>query len=181
MKILQEKAYTIHDLIGKTGVEKGFDAELRGYAGKKRGKWIRRKLPSRLPGSRKATSGQRLLLSLSCGTPRIPEQLLIQNEKKREHRHPSGRSRLKHSLDQGGRVVLDPNTGEVIALAPYPRLDPNDFVSSGGKEANTNKQSAVTKWLENEAYIGEIWDREKLLERERYDQKTAQSIQNLVR
>ena len=35
LKQLQEKAYTINDFVGKTGVEATFDSELRGYAGKK--------------------------------------------------------------------------------------------------------------------------------------------------
>jgi cell division protein FtsI/penicillin-binding protein 2 len=66
LKQLQEKAYTINDFIGKTGVEATFDPELRGYAGKKTYEIDIKGNPIReLPGSRRAVTGQRLLLSLS--------------------------------------------------------------------------------------------------------------------
>ena len=67
LKQLQEKAYTINDSVGKTGVEAAFDPELRGYAGKKTYEVdIKGNLLRELPGSRKSLPGQRLLLSISA-------------------------------------------------------------------------------------------------------------------
>lgn len=174
MKVLQEKAYTINDLVGKAGLESSFDAELRGYAGKKmyevdtKGNLLRE-----LPGERRKVPGQRLLLSISSELQEFAEQLLSENERVRESRHPNGEPDLSAPWIKGGAIVaLDPKTGEVVALASYPRTNPNDFIPSRIPDVKASKQSAVIKWLENEAYIGEIWDGKRPLERERYDRKT---------
>lgn len=170
LKTLQEKAYTINDLVGKMGIESTFDADLRGYAGKKtyevdtKGNFLRE-----LPGGRKGVPGQRLLLSISSELQEYAEQLLIENESVRESRHSNGDADLATPWIKGGAIVaLDPKTGEVIALASYPRMDPNDFIPSRIPDVRASKQAAVMKWLENEAYIGEIWDGKRQLERERY-------------
>lgn len=171
LKTLQEKAYTINDLVGKMGVESAFDADLRGYAGKKtyevdtKGNFLRE-----LPGGRKGVSGQRLLLSISSELQEYAEQLLISNETVRESRHSNGDPNLGTPWIKGGAIVaFDPKTGEVISLASYPRMDPNDFIPSRIPEVRASKQAAVIKWLENETYIGEIWDGKKSLERERFN------------
>jgi cell division protein FtsI/penicillin-binding protein 2 len=174
MKELQEKAYTINDLVGKAGVEGAFDADLRGYAGKKtfevdiKGNFLRE-----LPGGRKRISGQRLLLSISAELQEFAEQLLAGNEKVREMRHADGGVDLSTPWIKGGAIIaLEPKTGEVLAMASYPRLDPNDFIPSGIPDIKAAKQAAVVKWLENEAYIGEIWNGKRALERERYDERS---------
>lgn len=173
-KALQEKAYRINDLVGKAGVEGAFDADLRGYAGKKtyevntKGNFLRE-----LPGGRKGVSGQRLLLSVSSELQEFAEQLLAQNETVRESRHPEGTPNLSTPWIKGGAIVaLDPKTGEVLTLASYPRIDPNDFIPSRIPEIREQKQARIRRWLENEAYIGEIWDGKRPLERERYDENT---------
>lgn len=174
LKTLQEKAYSINDLVGKSGVEAAFDADLRGYAGKKtnevdtKGNIIRE-----LPGGRKGVSGQRLVLSISSELQEFAEQLLAHNETVREARHPNGAADLSTPWIKGGAIVaFDPNTGEVLALASYPRINPNDFIPSRIPEVKANKQAAVAKWLENDTYIGEIWDGKRPMERERFDEKT---------
>ncbi len=169
LKTLQEKAYTINDLVGKMGVEGAFDSDLRGYAGKKtyevdtKGNFLRE-----LPGGRKGVSGHRLLLSISSELQQFAEELLISNEKIRETRHANGDVNLSTPWIKGGAVVaMDPNTGEIITLASYPRIDPNDFIPSPIPEVRASKQASIAKWLESETYIGDIWDGKKPLERER--------------
>lgn len=169
LKNLQEKAYTINDLVGKMGVEGAFDADLRGYAGKKiceidtKGNFLRE-----LPGGRKGVAGHRLMLSISSELQEFAEELLISNETVRESRHPNGEPDLSTPWIKGGAIVaLDPKTGEVLALASYPRMDPNDFIPSMIPEIRAGKQASIAKWLENETFIGEIWDGKRPLERER--------------
>lgn len=171
LKTLQEKAYTINDLVGKSGVECSFDADLRGYAGKKtyeidtKGTILRE-----LPGGRPSISGQRILLSISSELQEFAENLLAHNERIREARHEDGSIDWSAPWIKGGAIVaMDPHNGEILALASYPRIDPNDFVPSRIPEERAVKQTNVIKWLENESYVGEIWDGKCPMERERHD------------
>ncbi|MBS0653973.1 MAG: hypothetical protein JSR39_10675, partial [Verrucomicrobia bacterium] len=173
LRQLQEKAYTINDLVGKAGIESSFDEELRGYFGKKtyeidtKGNFLRE-----LPGGRKAVSGQRILLSISSELQEYAEQLLAEHE---EFREVPGSPPLSAPWIRGGAIVaLNAKTGEVLALASYPRFDPNDFIPSPLSDQKARKQSNVLRWLENEAYVGEIWDGKRPLERERFNPQTQQ-------
>lgn len=167
LQILQEKAYTINDLIGKTGIEALYDAELRGYIGEKtyeidtKGNLLRF-----LPTSRNATPGQRIMLTISQELQQFAEALLTICEKERD---PAQEMQLTQPWIKGGAIVaIEPNTGELLALASYPRFDPNDFVSGS---------PTVVKWLENEQLIANIWDGYQDLERERIDPSTYQFYQ----
>jgi len=175
LKELQEHAYTINDYVGKSGIEGRFEEDLRGFYGKRsyysdaRGNYLRE-----LPGSVESLSGQRLLLSISLELQRFAENLLIQNESVRPIR-VSGVSAatqeilaLRQPWIKGGAIVaMDPNTGEVIALAAHPRFDPNDFIASGDRETHKQKQKNIHRWFETESYLGDVWDRRRDLERER--------------
>lgn len=167
LQILQEKAYTINDSIGKTGIEAVYDAELRGYIGEKiyeidtKGNLLRS-----LPNSREATPGQRIILTISQELQQFAENLLTIHEKERDL---TQEITLQYPWIKGGAIVaIEPNTGELLAFASYPRFDPNDFVSGS---------PAVLKWLESERLIADIWDGCQDLERERIDPLTQQLYQ----
>lgn len=177
LKDLEQKAYTIHDYIGKTGVEGVFEEQLRGFYGKKifysdsKGNFLRE-----LPGSRAPLSGHRLLLAISVELQEYAEQLLTQNEEIRLVRMSQlGAVKqtvlaLKHPWIKGGAIVaMDPNTGEVLTLASYPRFDPNDFISSGGAKLKEEKRAHINRWFESESYVADVWNQQQPLERERYD------------
>ncbi len=182
VKQLQEKAYTINDFVGKTGVESTFDSELRGYAGKKTYEIDIKGNPVReLPGARKSISGQRLLLSLSSELQEYAEQLLAEHEKIREVRDSKGDPSLSVPWIKGGAIVaMDPKTGEVLCLASYPRIDLNDFIPSKMHHEYMKRKSNLAKWLENETYIGEIWDGKRLLERDRFNSETHRFYEEAI-
>ena len=55
---------------------------------------------------------------------------------------------------KGGAIIaIDPNNGEILAMASHPRYDPNDFIPSNKNEKKRN--SHVLNWLENESYLAE--------------------------
>jgi cell division protein FtsI/penicillin-binding protein 2 len=173
LKVIEEKAYTINDFVGKTGIEGYFDAALRGYAGRTtyeidtKGNTLRE-----LPGARKRLSGQRHLLSISAELQQFAEELLIDHEAERQLLHFNGEADLSAPWIKGGAIVaMDPRTGEVLALASYPRIDPNDFIPSGFSSEKMHKQSNINQALENESYIAELWDGKRPLERERWDRQ----------
>ena len=176
---LKEKAYTIQDLVGKTGVEGKFEEQLRGFYGKKvyevdpKGKCLREQI-----GSRPAIPGQQLTLTISAELQELAEALLAENEQLRDGRSigfdatAKQRKSLKQPWIKGGSIVaMDPNTGEVIALASTPRFDPNDFIPSSNSQAHAEKQKNISRWLENERLIASIWDGKSDLLRERFTAK----------
>ena len=180
LRDLEAKAYTIHDYVGKTGIEGVYEEQLRGFYGKKnfytdsKGNFLRE-----LPGSRAPLPGQRILLTLSAELQEYAEQLLAQNEELRIVRK-SRLGAIKQTLlaqkqpwiKGGAIVVMDPTTAEILALASYPRFDPNDFISSGNSEQQNEKKRSIHRWFENEIYLAQLWNQQQPLQRERYhDQK----------
>jgi cell division protein FtsI/penicillin-binding protein 2 len=173
---LKEKAYTLNDLVGKTGIEAQLEEELRGYFGKKtfevdqKGRFLRE-----FSGSRGAVSGRQIVLSISSELQQFAESLLAQDEKIREGRSlgldgtDKTRKVQKQPWIKGGAIVaLEPTTGEVLALASYPRFDPNDFIPSANPEIKHTRQSQLRRWLESETFLGALWDGKDVLTRERF-------------
>jgi penicillin-binding protein 2 len=106
------KTYMAGDFLGKTGIEKVYENDLRGLDGVRyyevdAGGRTRREFPER---DQLAESGQELHLTIDLDIQRAAEEA------------------LPDSL-AGAVVALDPNTGAVLALANEPSFDPNIFVS----------------------------------------------------
>lgn len=176
LKDLQEKAYTINDYVGKAGVEGRFERDLRGFSGRKsyysdaRGNYLRE-----LPGSREPLSGQRILLTISSELQEFTEKLLAQNERVRFTK-ATILDKAKHAMlsmkqpwIKGGAIVLmDPHTGEILAMASHPRYNPNDFILSGNQEINKVKKSNINKWFETDEHLADIWNQRRPFECELY-------------
>lgn len=176
---LRERAYTINDYVGKSGIEGKFEEQLRGFYGKKvyysdaKGNFLRE-----MPNSRPPLAGRRFLLTISAELQEFAEQLLAQNEKIRSSRSTAAPSTeepaaaIQQPWIRGGAIVaMDPRNGEILALASYPRFDPNDFIPKGDPDKDQARFSQILRWFENESYIGQIWDQKRPLEREIYDPK----------
>ncbi len=172
---LKEKAYTINDFVGKTGIEASCDELLRGVHGKKtaeidpKGNTLRI-----LPGAKKGVPGQRIFLSISAELQEFAESLLAENEKIRDLKDSHGKRIPGVPWIKGGAIVaMDPKTGEILTLASYPRLNPNDFIPSHSPEIKIKKQQNVRRWVENEAHIGELFEGKINLSKEVYSFKTG--------
>lgn len=153
---LKDKSYTINSRVGKAGIEGKFDEDLRGICGKKKVEVdIKGNVLRELPESYPSTPGRRVLLTISSELQEYAEELLEKNELFRHDRFATGgveNKKVHPPWIKGGAVVaIDPKTGEVLAMASYPRYDPNDFV-------DPSKSAEVTKWLESDTYVGKIWD-----------------------
>jgi penicillin-binding protein 2 len=114
LKHIDRSAYAGTSLIGKLGVESAFEHQLHGVNGSRevlvnaQGRSVERqgafvpKLHTKAP-----TAGDDLLLSIDLNVQRVAESALA------GHR--------------GAVVALDPNNGDVIALASLPGFDPSLF------------------------------------------------------
>lgn len=167
LKELEELAYTASDWVGKTGIESFFEEDLRGFQGKRTVfKDAKGDLLREYPGKRDKIPGKRIILSLSSELQEYAEKLLALSEETRDTRVRIGSSitKITHKRPwiMGGSIVaLDPHNGEVLALASYPRIDPNDF--------NAKNDAKIHTWLEDEVAASRIWDGLAPLTRERYD------------
>ncbi len=174
LNTLKERAYSFHDNLGKTGIEGEFEEELRGFHGKRffysdsRGNFLRE-----LPGKKPAIPGKQLQLSISTSLQEHAEMLLANNEIVRE-----GKSRefdwdkrrfvdLKQPWIKGGAIVaLDPASGDILALATYPRFDPRDFIEDQFFRSNKQRYANIHRWLETDSHLSSLWEEREPLERE---------------
>lgn len=160
---LTSKSYGMNALIGKGGIEGRYEELLRGTMGKKiceiahSGQVLRTVKTSSFP-----ENGETLHLTLSSELQAFAENLLIENE---ELRHKSfalagkDHDKVPNPWMKGGAIVaMIPSTGELVALASYPRFDPNAFIQQ--------KEEAIHTYLENPLYLKALWDGALPLERE---------------
>lgn len=173
---LEKKAYTLNDFVGKMGVEATFDENLRGLRGKHiylsdtRGNFLRE-----LQGSEPSTPGQRIILSISSELQAYAERLLVEYDQELPSNRPSAIKRRalipeNQPWIKGGAIVaMDPRSGEVYALASFPRFDPNDFIRTGDAQEIAKKNTRVNQWLETQEHIAALWDFKCPLSRERLD------------
>jgi cell division protein FtsI/penicillin-binding protein 2 len=111
---------------GLRGLEFLFDGRLRGVDG-----WLQRVKDSRRriqPGleseGREPVPGMNLVLTIDRDMQEIVENALRDGVE-------------SYEAESGSAVVVDPHTGEILAMASYPTYDPN-VKSAGGQRANRN-------------------------------------------
>jgi penicillin-binding protein 2 len=107
LKRLNGKGYRSRDLIGKAGVESGFESKLRGLWGGQQVEVDAAGKVLRILGQKPPKSGNSLYLTIDIELQIAAEKAL---------------NGMKGSI-----VALDPNNGEVLAMASYPGFDPNIF------------------------------------------------------
>lgn len=111
---LEEYGYSERDTVGYSGLEEKYDYYLRPSEGGVSVEVDHRGRVARVIGFKPPENGKDIQLTLDAGIQRIAEQAL------------SGR--------KGCVVVMDPRSGEIIAMASSPAFNPGSFVS-GDKES----------------------------------------------
>lgn len=115
LKSKEFKGYRAGDIIGKAGVERTWDRHLRGTPGRElvivnsAGEVIDAQL------RQESVPGKDLVLSLDADVQRITEQALESGVRA---------ARGAYLAPGGAVVVMDPDTGGVVAMASYPDYDP---------------------------------------------------------
>ncbi|MBN2479957.1 MAG: hypothetical protein JXA94_06995, partial [Parachlamydiales bacterium] len=176
---LKKLSYSSSDLIGKAGIEKRFEQKLKGFHEKKTylvdilGNFLKE-----VEDFKKPMAGQEIKLAISLELQTFAEKLLMQDEKIRDGSSQVYKVKNKQKVSQkqpflkgGSIVVMDPNTGEILAMASYPRYDPNNFILSSNSKINEKKKKNICKWLEDSSHIANIFDGKEKLSREIFDNK----------
>ncbi len=115
-KILYNKGYSANALIGKAGIEKQYDALLRGKDGMiyrtvdASGRYIENTEKIEVP-----KMGKSLVLTIDSDIQRLVEKAVGERI--------------------GAAVVLKPHTGEVLALVSYPYFDQNIFIEGSSNSS----------------------------------------------
>ncbi|MFA4844458.1 MAG: penicillin-binding protein 2 [Candidatus Margulisiibacteriota bacterium] len=105
---LKEQGYRLGDWVGKDGVEKQYDSLIRGIDGGKKIEVDVAGTPTRLLGFSAAVPGADVKLTIDVELQEAAEKAL--------------------GSQPGAVVVLDPWSGEVLALVSHPNYDPNIFI-----------------------------------------------------
>lgn len=111
----------IGDPYGDDGIEKSMNEELTGREGIKT---ILKSDKGKTLGTvdyQRPAKGSDIYLTLDARVQQITETILE-----------------KYGIGKGAAVVMDPNTGEVLAMASVPNYDPNDFIPSISEKLYAN-------------------------------------------
>ncbi len=172
---LNELAYTSGETVGKMGIEAKFEESLRGYQGKKTTLYDNKgHLIKDYPGSREPKAGKRLLLSISKDLQEEAEKLLVISEESRETKvkiddKPTVKADKAPFIKGGAIIAIDPNTAEILAMASYPRFDPNHYISGDDKRSHNLE---IIGYLEDAKTVKAIWDGLIPLKKEHFHTKT---------
>jgi penicillin-binding protein 2 len=123
--------YTLGDDIGKAGVERTFESDLRGKPGVQEVEIDSTGKVLRTIKTTPPTAGHNVQLTLDIDVQRVAEQALAQAiTSAREVQNTGNKSKFeKFNAPGGAVVVLDATDGSVVALASNPTYNPNDFAN----------------------------------------------------
>ena len=118
---LESKGYKMNDVVGKDGIEKVMEDELKGIDGVLS---IQQSVSGQMASSQEtipATSGNYVVLTIDSELQKVLEKSLEENIE-RAKQHPDSRD-----ASVGAAVVIDVNSGEILAMASYPTFDLSKF------------------------------------------------------
>lgn len=135
----RKDTYTQNDIIGKTGIEAVFEEFLKGKNGTKQ---IDMDVDGTITGeytSKEAVAGSDIVLTIDANLQKVTEDALAANIQKIS----SGGFGKRYDARAGACVVMNVNSGEILAMASYPTYNPADFVGGISTE-NWNKYNNDT-------------------------------------
>ena len=143
------------DVIGKTGVEKSFERELRGLPGEER--IIKDRLDRVIDRTviRAPVQGKDVRLTIDIDIQRLAEEKFAQGLVAARQNVFADRPNEYIKATSGAIVVTDPNNGEILAMASYPTYDPREFIPSISSERFAELSSSKPSPFINRAIEGQ--------------------------
>lgn len=122
--------YNIDDIIGKTGIEYVFEKYLKGTDGEKQ---VEMSVDGTITGetvAKNAIAGSDVVLTIDSNLQKVTQDALENCINKIR----SGGFAQTYDAQGGAAVVMNVNTGEVLATASYPTFEPQWFVGGISQE-----------------------------------------------
>jgi len=116
---MPEAKYSVNSLIGKSGLEKQYEHELRGRNGAQRVEVDAKGRPIRELVTLEPVPGNNLYLTLDMELQKVLEKSMDATLEELQKKYPKAKV--------GSAVVLNVKTGEVLAMCSRPSMNPNDW------------------------------------------------------
>ena len=139
-EFVDERGYRKDAFVGKDGVEKVYEEQLKGCDGVTRFRVDASGNVEDVISDSKAEKGQDLTLTIDARLQKVTEDALEQAVVKAseggtfESDYGEVIMSYAENAASGAAVALDVDTGEVLAMASYPDFDPNDFATGISEE-----------------------------------------------
>ena len=143
----RKSTYSQNDIIGKTGIEAVFEEYLKGKNGTKQIDMAVDGTTTAEYIAKEAVAGSDIVLTIDANLQKITEDALVSNIQK----IASGDFGKAYDARAGAAVVMNVNTGEVLAMASYPDYTPSDFVGGISNENWAKYRDNTSKPLVNKA------------------------------
>ncbi len=117
----EDSSYVSGDLVGKSGLERAYEDVLSGTKGVKQFEVDRTGSITRMISEREPVSGNHIQLTIDA-------KLQAATESSLRSAVMAARANGYENANGGAAVVLDPNNGEVLALASFPTYDQTLFM-----------------------------------------------------
>ena len=137
-----ENGYAFDDSAGKTGLELSYEAVLKGTNGKEHAEVDAFGEVKKVLAYQKPQPGQNLVLTIDLELQQQAEQSLR-------------RIMDQYHKQRGSVIVLDPNSGEVLAMVSVPAFDSNVFISGSDSGLITSLFNDPDQPLFNRSISGE--------------------------
>lgn len=111
--------YGLGDLVGKIGLEKTYEHYLRGQNGSRQVEVTAKNKPVRKVQTVPSVPGDKLVLTVDLKLQQAMEKAFDETLARVQKTHPKAQA--------GAAVLLDVKTGQVLAMASRPTLNPDDF------------------------------------------------------
>lgn len=126
----QKDIYDMDDIVGKTGIEYLFEEQLRGEDGEKQ---VEMSVDGTITGeyvSKNAIAGSDIVLTIDSNLQKVTQEALENCINKIKN----GGFSQRYDTQGGAAVIMNVNTGEVLATASYPTYEPQWFVGGISQE-----------------------------------------------
>lgn len=140
----QDLGYALDDRVGKSGIEKAFEKELRGQDGRQKiafdsyGKVV--EITEEIP----QVPGNTVVLTIDKELQEVAQNALAEQIKNLQDNAAPGKGK---EADKGAVVAIDPKTGEILAAATYPGYSYEQYFNEYSELAKDPKQPLFDRSL----------------------------------